>query len=279
METDLRADRGGGRERRSVLRPLTLCGVAYAGWSLVRRLRQADLDVRVVLISGGSRGLGLALARELAREGCRLAICARDRRELATAADDLRARGADVFVTRCDVSDRGQVARMIRRVTRRFGRIDVLVNNAGRTQVGAVEETTEDELRALFELHFFAPAALTAAVLPIMRRQGSGAIVQMSSVGGQVTAPGFGAYCATKFALEGLSQTLADEVAPFGIRVLIVEPGIESPTSCRAGRRWGGRQRSRTDRVTACGRRSDACRAPTRRRSAGVGGRPGRSGR
>jgi NAD(P)-dependent dehydrogenase (short-subunit alcohol dehydrogenase family) len=77
---------------------------------------------------------------------------------------------------------------------------------------------------------------------------GSRAIVQMSSVGGQVTAPGFGAYCATEFALEGLSQTLADEVAPFGIRVLIVEPGIESPTSCRAGRRWGGRQRSRTDR-------------------------------
>jgi NAD(P)-dependent dehydrogenase (short-subunit alcohol dehydrogenase family) len=107
----------------------------------------------------------------------------------------------------------------------RFGRIDVLVNNAGRTQVGAVEETTEEELRYLFELHFFAPAALTRAVLPIMRAQGGGTIVQMSSVGGQVTAPGFSAYCATKFALEGLTETLRDEVAEFGIHVLIVEPG------------------------------------------------------
>jgi NAD(P)-dependent dehydrogenase (short-subunit alcohol dehydrogenase family) len=103
--------------------------------------------------------------------------------------------------------------------------VDVLVNNAGRTQVGAVEETTDDELRYLFDLHFFAPAALTRAVLPHMRSQGGGAIVQMSSVGGQVTAPGFGAYCATKFALEGLTETLRDEVAPFGIHTLIVEPG------------------------------------------------------
>ena len=107
----------------------------------------------------------------------------------------------------------------------RFGRIDVLVNNAGRTQVGAVEETTDEELRALFDLHFFGPAALTRLVLPAMREQGGGAIVQMSSVGGQVTAPGFGAYCATKFALEGLTETLRDEVQPFGIHTLIVEPG------------------------------------------------------
>lgn len=89
--------------------------------------------------------------------------------------------------------------------------------------MGAVEETTDEELRALFELHFFAPAALTRLVLPTMREQG-GAIVQMSSVGGQVTAPGF-AYCATKFALEGLTETLRDEVREFGIHTLIVEPG------------------------------------------------------
>jgi NAD(P)-dependent dehydrogenase (short-subunit alcohol dehydrogenase family) len=90
--------------------------------------------------------------------------------------------------------------------------------------VGALEETTERELRDLFDLHFFGPAALTRAVLPHMRRRGSGAVVQMSSVGGQVTAPGFGAYCATKFALEGLTETLAQEV-DFGVRFLIVEPG------------------------------------------------------
>jgi NAD(P)-dependent dehydrogenase (short-subunit alcohol dehydrogenase family) len=102
---------------------------------------------------------------------------------------------------------------------------DMAKFDAGRTQAGAVEETTDEELRALFDLHFFAPAALTRAVLPHMRRQGGGAIVQMSSVDGQVTAPGFGAYCATKFALEGFTETLRDEVAGFGIHTLIVEPG------------------------------------------------------
>ena len=124
-----------------------------------------------------------------------------------------------------DVTDAGQREAATSEAIDRFGRIDVLVNNAGRTQVGAVEETTDDELRALFDLHFFGPAALTRAVLPHMRRQGGGAIVQMSSVGGQVTAPGFSAYCATKFALEGLTETLRDEVAPFGIHTMIVEPG------------------------------------------------------
>jgi NAD(P)-dependent dehydrogenase (short-subunit alcohol dehydrogenase family) len=130
-----------------------------------------------------------------------------------------------VQALRLDVTDPAGRETAVAAALERFGRIDVLVNNAGRTQVGAVEETTEEELRFLFELHFFGPAALTRLVLPAMRSQGSGAIVQMSSVGGQVTAPGFGAYCATKFALEGLTETLRDEVEPFGIHTLIVEPG------------------------------------------------------
>jgi NAD(P)-dependent dehydrogenase (short-subunit alcohol dehydrogenase family) len=123
------------------------------------------------------------------------------------------------------VTDAAAREQAVTKAIEEYGRIDVLVNSAGRTQVGAVEETIDEELRDLFDLHFFAPAALTRAVLPHMRRQGGGTIVQMSSVGGQVTAPGFGAYCATKFALEGLTETLRDEVAPFGIRTLIVEPG------------------------------------------------------
>jgi NAD(P)-dependent dehydrogenase (short-subunit alcohol dehydrogenase family) len=133
--------------------------------------------------------------------------------------------GERVALVQLDVTDTEQRQAVADAAIDRFGRIDVLVNNAGRTQVGAVEETTDQELRELFELHFFGPAALTRAVLPQMRRQGSGAIVQMSSVGGQTTAPGFGAYCATKFALEGLTETLQEEVAPFGIRTMIVEPG------------------------------------------------------
>ena len=130
-----------------------------------------------------------------------------------------------VHVVALEVTDASQREAAVDEALERFGRIDVLVNNAGRTQVGAVEETTDAELRDLFDLHFFAPAALTRAVLPHMRRQGRGAIVQMSSVGGQVTAPGFSAYCATKFALEGLTETLRDEVAGFGIHTMIVEPG------------------------------------------------------
>jgi NAD(P)-dependent dehydrogenase (short-subunit alcohol dehydrogenase family) len=107
----------------------------------------------------------------------------------------------------------------------RHGRIDVLVNNAGRGVIGAVEETTNAELRDLMNLHFFGPVALTRAVLPHMRERGSGAVVQMSSMGGRFTFPGAGAYSATKFALEGWSEALAKEGDRFGIRVLIVEPG------------------------------------------------------
>jgi NAD(P)-dependent dehydrogenase (short-subunit alcohol dehydrogenase family) len=177
-------------------------------------------DGRVWLITGASSGFGRAIAEAALARGDAVVATARRTDGL----DDL-APGERVHVLPLDVTDAAQREAVVAEALERFGRIDVLVNNAGRTQVGAVEETTEEELRALFDLHFFAPAALTRAVLPHMRRQGSGAIVQMSSVGGQVTAPGFGAYCATKFALEGMTETLRDEVAGFGIHTLIVEPG------------------------------------------------------
>src|SRR5436189_2632911 len=175
---------------------------------------------RVWLITGASSGFGRAIAEAALAHGDSVAPTARRADALSDLGPDSR-----VHPVALDVTDADQREVAVAETVERFGRVDVLVNNAGRTQVGAVEETTDEELRALFELHFFAPAALTRAVLPHMRRQGAGAIVQMSSVGGQVTAPGFGAYCATKFALEGLTETLHDEVAPFGIRTLIVEPG------------------------------------------------------
>jgi len=174
---------------------------------------------RVWLITGASSGFGLAIAQ--AALGLGDTVVATSRRVDAIP----REKGERIALLPLDVTDADQRRATVDEVIRRFGRIDVLVNNAGRTQVGAVEETTDEELRDLFELHFFAPVALTRAVLPQMRKQGGGAIVQMSSVGGQVTAAGFGAYCATKFALEGLTETLREEVAPFGIRTLIVEPG------------------------------------------------------
>lgn len=157
-------------------------------------------QARVWFITGSSSGFGKAIAEEALLHGEQVVATARR----PEAIDDLvQSGGARVLALALDVLDPDQRRSAVDAALEGFGRIDVLVNNAGRTQVGAVEETSEDELRNLFELHFFAPAALTAAVLPVMREQGSGAIVQMSSVGGQVTAPGFGVYCATKFALRG----------------------------------------------------------------------------
>ena len=178
---------------------------------------------RIWLITGCSSGFGRAIAQEALSQGD---IVVGTSRRVASL-DDLvqEAPEGKAHAISLDVTDPEQTQGAVQEVLDRFGRIDVLVNNAGHGQVGAVEETTEEELRAIFDVHVFGPAALTRAVLPAMRAQRSGAIVQMSSFGGQVSYPGFSAYCATKFALEGFSEALAQEVAPFGIKVLIVEPG------------------------------------------------------
>src|SRR3954451_6306741 len=177
---------------------------------------------RVWFVTGATSGFGRAIAEAAVAAGDVVVGTGRRVERL----DDLVARHPDQVEARTlDVTDLAAARAAIADVEARYGRVDVLINNAGHGQVGAAEETTEDELRSLFELHFFAAAELTRAVLPGMRARRSGAIVQMSSMGGQVTYPGFAAYCATKFALEGWSQALAAEVAPLGIDVLIVEPG------------------------------------------------------
>lgn len=177
---------------------------------------------RVWFVTGATAGFGRAIAEAAIFAGD-VVVAAGRRPQLL---DDLAASYPDqVEVLRLDVTDSAASTAAIADVAARYGRIDVLVNNAGRGLVGAAEETTEAELRDLFELHLFAPVALTKAVLPVMRARRTGAIVQMSSMGGQVSAPGFSAYAATKFALEGYSEALAAEVAPLGIRVLVVEPG------------------------------------------------------
>jgi NAD(P)-dependent dehydrogenase (short-subunit alcohol dehydrogenase family) len=177
---------------------------------------------RVWLITGTSSGFGRAIAQAALDAGDRIVATARRTEDL----DDLVAYAPGRVTTfPLDITDIEAISTVVQDTVTWLGRIDVLVNNAGRGQVGAVEETTDTELRELFDVHVFGPAALTRAVLPRMRAQGSGSIVQISSFGGQVAWPGFGAYCATKFALEGLSEALAAEVAPHGITVLIVEPG------------------------------------------------------
>jgi NAD(P)-dependent dehydrogenase (short-subunit alcohol dehydrogenase family) len=177
---------------------------------------------KVWLITGASSGFGRAIAEAALADGD-VVVGAVRRPE---ALDDLVAAHPDqVEAVRLDVTDTSAAEAVVRDVVARHGRIDVLVNNAGRTHVGAFEETTDDELRELFDLHVLGPAALTRAVLPAMRERRSGAIVQMSSMGGQMSFAGFSAYSGTKFALEGMSEGLADEVREFGIKVLIVEPG------------------------------------------------------
>ncbi|MER7925110.1 MULTISPECIES: SDR family NAD(P)-dependent oxidoreductase [unclassified Streptomyces] len=177
---------------------------------------------KVWLVTGASSGLGRAIVEAALAAGDVVVGAARRTEAL----DDLVAARPDQMETlRLDVTDTGAAEAAVRDVVARHGRIDVLVNNAGRTHVGAFEETTEQELRDLFDLHVFGPAALTRAVLPHMRERRSGAIVQMSSMGGQMSFAGFSAYSGTKFALEGLSEGLADEVAEYGIKVLVVEPG------------------------------------------------------
>jgi NAD(P)-dependent dehydrogenase (short-subunit alcohol dehydrogenase family) len=175
---------------------------------------------RVWLITGASSGFGRALAEAALADGDLVVGAARRVERLNELAGEHRGRFHAIAL---DVTDNERASQVVQDVVDRFGRLDVLVNNAGRTQVGALEETTGKEMRDLFELHFFGPAALTKAALPHMRRQGSGWVVQMSSVGGQVTAAGFGAYCATKFEREGITETLSQEV-DFA-RFLIVEPG------------------------------------------------------
>ncbi|MGW4021782.1 oxidoreductase [Streptomyces sp. NPDC005009] len=177
---------------------------------------------KVWLITGASSGFGRAIAEAALADGD-VVIGAVRRPELL---DDLVAAHPDqVESLRLDVADVEDAEAAVRDVVARHGRIDVLVNNAGRTHVGAFEETADDELRELFDVHVLGPAALVRAVLPSMRERRSGAIVQMSSMGGQLSLAGFAAYSGTKFALEGMSEALADEVREFGIKVLIVEPG------------------------------------------------------
>ena len=173
---------------------------------------------RVWLITGSSSGFGRAIAEAALAGGDTVVASARDPEKVSVTAHGGHA-------VALDVTDTARVPAVVDDVVERFGRVDVVVNNAGRAVVGAAEETTDAELRDLMDVHFFGPAAVTRAVLPHMREQRSGTIVQVSSMGGRMSFAGCSAYSATKFALEGYSEALADEVAPFGIKVLIVEPG------------------------------------------------------
>jgi NAD(P)-dependent dehydrogenase (short-subunit alcohol dehydrogenase family) len=180
------------------------------------------IGVAVWLVTGASRGFGLEITRQVLERGDSVVAAARDPRQVEAALPGL---GERMLPVALDVTDEAQATRAVESAVTRFGRIDVLVNNAARGLLGAVEEASTDEVESVFAANLFGLLAVTRAVLPVMRRQRSGRIVNMSSVAGLAGSPGWGIYAATKFAVEGLSEALRGELAPLGIQVVIIEPG------------------------------------------------------
>jgi NAD(P)-dependent dehydrogenase (short-subunit alcohol dehydrogenase family) len=178
------------------------------------------------VVTGGSRGLGLLLARELALEGAKVAICARDEAELALARADLESSGAELFALTCDVTDERQVSAMLALVRERLGPVDVLINNAGVIQTGPMEEMTPDDYDHALRVHFWGPLFTTLGVLPEMRERRAGRIVNIASVGGKIAIPHLLPYSASKFALVGFSEGLRGALAHHGIYVTTVCPGL-----------------------------------------------------
>jgi NAD(P)-dependent dehydrogenase (short-subunit alcohol dehydrogenase family) len=187
---------------------------------------EPDLFGAVAIVTGGSRGLGFLIARELAREGCRLAICARDADELERARVDLERRGADVIAIRCDVADPVAAASLVAEAERRLGPLDILVNNASIIQVAPIDALGVKEFQQALAVNFWGTVHPTLAALPGMRERRRGRIVNIASIGGKVSVPHLLPYGAAKFAVVGFSEGLAAELAREGVQVTTVVPGL-----------------------------------------------------
>jgi len=184
------------------------------------------LQGKKALVTGGDSGIGRAVAIAFAREGADVAVVhlPNEDEDARETTDWIQKAGRKALAVAADISDEQQCQQLVEQVAQEFGRIDVLVNNAGIGYFGAVEESDEQEVRRMFEINFFGLSRMTRAVLPIMRKQRSGHIVNISSIGGLRSFPSLAYYHATKYAVEGFSESLALEVAPLGIKVTIVEP-------------------------------------------------------
>jgi NAD(P)-dependent dehydrogenase (short-subunit alcohol dehydrogenase family) len=214
------------------MRKFTLGLATGLGAALVaRRLSRARLAIsfagRVVVVTGGSRGLGLVMARMLVDEGAKVVLLARDLGELERARAELEARGpGEVMALRCDVRRRADVRAAIDVVLDRWRAVDVLINNAGVIQVGPLEHMDHEDFENAMATHFWGPLHLILEVTPVMRHRRFGRIVNISSIGGKIAAPHLAPYCASKFALTGLSDAIRAELDPYGIRVTTVAPGL-----------------------------------------------------
>ena len=216
-------------QKRALLGAGLGVGVVAATATAYRYLKQRtarSLERRVVLITGGSRGLGLALAHEFARQGARLIICGRNLEALTLAETQLKVAGADVLAIQCDVSDQGQVERMIEQAIAHYGSIHMLINNAGVITVGPQATMALEDYVNCMQTMFWGTVYTTLAVLPYMRRAKDGQIVNITSIGGRVSVPHLLPYSCAKFAALGFSEGLHAELAPEGITVTSVIPGL-----------------------------------------------------
>jgi short-subunit dehydrogenase len=185
------------------------------------------LAEQVFLITGASAGIGAALARRLAAEflGIRLVLAARNKQKLEAVATDCLKAGAEVLVVPTDLAQVEQAKALAHSAVDRFGRVDALINNAGYGQMGPVELIAPEDAQRQFAVNFHGPLVLTQALIPVMRNQGGGRIINVSSLGGRVAFPAGGMYSASKFALEALSDVLRMELGAFNIKVSVIEPG------------------------------------------------------
>ncbi len=188
--------------------------------------RHDDISGEVAVVTGASRGLGLLLARELARHSCPLVICARDAAELERAASDLRAMGAEVTTVACDLADEAAPQQLVRTALELHGRLDILVNNAGIIQVGPAQTTEAEDYETALNTMALAPARLALAALPVMRGQQHGRIVNIASIGGKVSVPHLLPYSTAKFAAVGFSEGLRAELGRGPVTVTTVVPGL-----------------------------------------------------
>jgi NAD(P)-dependent dehydrogenase (short-subunit alcohol dehydrogenase family) len=198
--------------------------LAAGRWAWRRRMN--SLAGKVVLITGGSRGLGHLLARLAAADGAAVVICARDPIELERARLNLKERGADVLALPCDVTDPMQVNELVAQAVRQFGLIDVLVNNAGVIQVGPLDDMGLEDFRHAMDVNFWGVVHATQAVLPMMRARRSGRIVNITSIGGKIAMPHLLPYDCAKFAAFGFSEGLRAELRKDGVDVVTVVPGL-----------------------------------------------------
>ncbi|GAA0981415.1 SDR family oxidoreductase [Nocardiopsis tropica] len=220
--------------RRAGVVPWAVAGAAVGlTAAAVSRNRTTLLTGRVVLVTGGSRGLGLQMAREFGSRGASVVVCARDRDELDRAVADLVRRGVTAHGVRCDVRDAGQAERMVEEAAARFGRLDIVVNNAGIIQVGPQSVLTEDHFRDAMETMFWAPLHISRAALGPLERTG-GRLVTITSIGGHLSVPHLLPYSCAKFAEVALSEGLGAEVAGRGVKVTTVVPGLMRTGSHKA---------------------------------------------